>query len=279
MADYAALIAAEDLPADYAPGIELVLRPLAAAIAARYAGVPLVAGINGPQGSGKSTAAAFLAAILGREHALRTAVLSLDDLYLGRAERQALAARVHPLFVTRGVPGTHDVALGIAVLDALKAGVAATLPRFDKRRDDRSPAALCEPVDVVLFEGWCVGAGPQPVSALAVPVNALEAVEDPDGVWRGHANAALAGDYAALFARLDLLIALQPPGFACVAGWRRLQEAKLHAVRGKGMSDDAIDRFVMHFERLTRHLLAAPQRADFVVAIDAGHRLTALSAR
>ncbi|MEY4952978.1 MAG: hypothetical protein RL299_1402, partial [Pseudomonadota bacterium] len=155
---------------------------------------PLVLGICGAQGSGKTTLVSALAAALEAE-GVAAASVSLDDLYLTRAERLELAQTVHPLFATRGVPGTHDVALGLATLDALERGEAVPLPRFDKGNDDRAPMeswpAAPKGVQVLLLEGWCLGARPQGPEALAQPVNALEAEEDPDGRWRAHANTAL----------------------------------------------------------------------------------------
>lgn len=273
------LIAAEGLPTAYRKTIEQHWRPLAAWIAerAKMAGRPLVVGISGSQGSGKSTLCRVLEALLASEHGLRAATLSLDDLYLTRVERADLAASVHPLFVTRGVPGTHDVGLGLSVLDVVRAGQAGLiLPRFDKALDDRAPEAewprVAEPVDVLLFEGWCVAARPQAEAELIRPINQLEAEEDPDGIWRRHVNTALAGPYRPLFDAPDLTIMLQAPGFEAVLGWRQLQEAKLRARTGSGMTDAQLARFVMHYERLTRHLLAdLPGRADVIVTLGADH--------
>jgi D-glycerate 3-kinase len=162
------------------------------------------------------------------------------------------------------------------------------LPRFDKASDDRAPVdawpVVAGPVDVVLFEGWCVGARPEPAEALAAPLNALERERDPDGVWRFYVNAALAGPYRALFARLDLLVLLTAPDFETVLAWRREQEAKLRgrlAESGQGagaaMSDDEVAVFVQHYERLTRHITREmPARADLVVALDADRRSSIL---
>ncbi len=233
---------------------------------------PVVIGLCGAQGSGKSTAAARAAEQLAAE-GLATAVLSLDDLYLTLAERVSLAATVHPLLRTRGVPGTHDVGLGIALLDGLARGGTVRLPRFDKAADDRAPAdawPLTPPdLRVLLFEGWCVGAAPQADDALAEPVNALEADEDRDGRWRHYVNDQLAGPYQSLFARLDRLVLLRAPDFGVVRGWRIEQEQALRQATGGGMSDADIDRFVRHYERLTRHILAEMLgRADVTVSLD-----------
>lgn len=235
---------------------------------------PLVVGLCGPQGSGKST----LANALVRRFA-RAATLSLDDLYKTRAERQAMARDVHPLFATRGVPGTHDVALGEAVLAAIDRGESVTLPRFDKGQDDRTaPAdwpAVPEGLDLLVFEGWCVGAVPQPEVALDEPVNALERDEDRDGTWRRHVNLALR-NYASLFARVDILVLLLPPSFDTVLNWRLEQEHALVAtdgVRRGVMSDAQVKRFVAHFERISRFVLCEmPPRADIIITLDERRR-------
>jgi D-glycerate 3-kinase len=240
-------------------------------------------GLCGSQGSGKSTAAAK---VMGRLQAvgLKTALLSLDDLYLNRARRAELAREVHPLLATRGVPGTHDVALGERVLDGLARDGLTTLPRFDKGQDEPAPAddrpRLQGPVDVILFEGWCVGAAPQADGDLLEPVNALERNEDREGVWRRYVNAALQGDYNRLFERLDALVLLAAPDFTTVLNWRREQERGLRArlaAEGRSMErtmdDEAVERFVRHYERLTRHILAEmPARADLTLSLDEQRR-------
>lgn len=243
---------------------------------------PFILGICGAQGSGKSTLAEGLAQRL-RDTGLRIAVLSLDDLYLTRAERVALARTIHPLLATRGVPGTHDVALGLAVFDGLAAGGCTLLPRFDKATDDRAPSGvrIDGPVDVVLFEGWCVGAVAQEASALATPINDLERLQDADGHWRHHVNAALAGEYQHLFGRIDALVLLAAPDFAKVRDWRIEQEEGLRqSLRAAGRStegtmDDAqVASFVQFYERLTRHILAEmPDRADLTLRLDDRRRV------
>ncbi len=236
---------------------------------------PLVFGLCGAQGSGKSTLATALSDRL-TEAGVAVAVLSLDDLYCTLAEREALARDVHPLLRTRGVPGTHDIALGLEVIAALEQGEAAALPRFDKARDDRVPRAdwprAPAGTQVLVLEGWCVGASPQAPAALAEPVNELERREDAQCIWRRYVNRALAGDYQRLFARIDVLAFLAAPDFATVYGWRKQQEDELRLRVGDDapgvMADAALARFVQHYERLTRHMLAdMPRRADVLVEL------------
>lgn len=272
-AGLATYVEAERLPAGYDAFVGRVIAPIAKRIAAaRQPGAPLLVGVTGPQGSGKSTAAGAMALLL-EERGLRTATLSLDDLYLTHAERRRLAADVHPLLAVRGVPGTHDMALGLALIGRLGRADATAIPRFDKATDDRRPPAdwdvVAGPVDAILFEGWCVGARPQSADALAAPVNELERTRDPDGAWRRYANAALAGPYQALFARIGYQALFRPPGFEAVLGWRLEQERQLRERRpGRGQTDAEITVFVQHYERLTRWIDAEmPGRADAVVQL------------
>ena len=243
-------------------------------------------GLCAPQASGKTTASRALEGTFAGE-GLRVVTLSLDDLYLPRPEREALARQVHPLFVTRGAPGTHDVALGSGLVDALRQSGPVSMPRFDKAADDRAPPDTTEgPADLILFEGWCVGARPQPDSELGSPVNALEREEDADEVWRRHVQAQLAGAYAELFARLDLLVLLKPPSFEVVIGWRGREERKLRertlARSGdlaRTMDEAQVARFMQHYERLTRWILAdLPARADVVIGLDEERTATLVKA-
>ena len=288
------LMKAQGLPPTYLCMVSNVHRPVAEAIASRRAALnrPIVVGLCGSQGSGKSTMSLFLKALL-EENGLRVAVLSLDDLYLTLPERQELGRTVHPLLHTRGVPGTHDVGLGLALFDVLTdpMGAEVSLPQFDKAEDTRAASdvwpRIKAPVDVVLFEGWCVGAAPQPDAALAQPINALERDQDADGRWRRYVNDRLRTDYATLFARIDILALLQAPSFEVVFGWRALQEEKLAArvakegaAGRKVMSPDEIRVFLMHYQRLTQWILQEmPCRADVVMPLDEGHAITGVRFR
>lgn len=272
-------IAAEGLPQDFAESALAICGSLAARIVADRGPPGFVVGICGTQASGKSTLTAVLRHVL-EDAGVTVASLSLDDLYLTHAERQALSREVHPLLATRGVPGTHDVALGLSVLDSLACAGETLLPVFDKAADDRKPhgVPVIGPVDVILFEGWCVGATPQ--ADVSDPINALERERDPDGRWRAFVNDALAGPYQDLFARIERLVLLKAPSFEVVLAWRQEQEAKLRARLAReggdlkrAMTDIEVADFIAHYERLTRHILAEmPRRADMVVALDDARR-------
>ena len=276
----------QGLPPKFQATAERVVAPLAEWIMRATGGKrPFVLGLAGAQGSGKSTLSlALQAALDARGRA--TALLSIDDLYLGRSARLSLAERVHPLFRTRGPPGTHDVALGLALISELGRAGDVPLPRFSKADDEPAPRAhwpSCRaPPDVVILEGWCVGARPQPAAALSAPVNALEALEDADRRWRTYANDQLAGPYAELFARADRLIYLRPPSFDVVAKWRSDQERQLRdrlAAEGRPamatLADDEIPRFVAQYERVTRAMMAdLPSLADLTLQLDEEREVT-----
>jgi D-glycerate 3-kinase len=244
------------------------------------AGRSVLVGLSGPQGSGKTTTAARLQEGLDAR-GLTCAVLSLDDFYLTRGERSQLAATVHHLLATRGVPGTHDVAMMTATLHALATaadGQTTPLPWFDKAQDDRAPQGDW-PVfegrpDAIILEGWCVGAAPQDPGALVAPINDLEAAEDADGAWRRYVNDRLGGDYRDFFASFDLMAALVAPSFECVFAWRSQQEDALRARAPDSprvMSPAQLARFIAHYERTTRSMIAQP-RADLRIDIAADRR-------
>lgn len=225
----------------------------------------VVVALTGAQGAGKTTLLTGLEAELGAR-GYRLAVLSLDDFYLTHAERMRLARDVHPLFKTRGVPGTHDIPLLERTLDALRKGRGASVPVFDKAADDRATRDQWRtvprgPFDLVVVEGWCLALPPESPEALVAPVNALEQNEDPDGIWRRAVNAALETSYRELFETFDRVIALMAPNFDTVFRWRRQQESELEQKlrsedprrRGLLSTDEELRRFLAHFERLTLH--------------------------
>lgn len=239
-----------------------------------------VLGLAGVQGTGKSTLAAQLVRA-ARQQGCNAVAMSIDDVYLTHAQRQQLARDVHPLLATRGPPGTHDVAMACAHIDALRAlapGRELAMPAFDKIADERLPDDAwprCRgPVGLVVLEGWFLKTPPEAAGMLAEPINALERERDAEGLWRRFCNRALA-DYAPLWGRIDHLVFLQPPGFEVVRQWRWQQERDLQARHpGRRAMDHAqVMAFIEFFERVSRQALRTlPALADTVVGIDAKRR-------
>ena len=182
--------------------------------------------------------------------------------------------------MTRGVPGTHNIKQLSETLDALMNGDPVKLPRFNKATDDGVPESSWPEGegdwDIILLEGWCVGCRPVAQQQLRQPTNQLEASEDAGGEWRSYVNECLGGAYADLFHRLDALVMLCAPSMEQVLQWRRLQESKLaRSDSGNAiMSATEVQRFVQHYERITRHALAEmPSRADYLLQLDAAHNI------
>jgi D-glycerate 3-kinase len=285
---------------------------------ARHPGRPALIGVAGAQGSGKT----HWCRLIEAANRPRFAHFSLDDVYLTKAERERLARDVHPLFATRGAPGTHDLDLALRTIDSLYASstssfrasvarpgtqrqtqsavtpwvpgssrsamprndegnVAETkLPRFDKARDDRAPEETW-PIfqgrpEAILFDGWCLGALPDQLGE--APLNALEAEEDRDGRWRRAIRAELEGRYAGFFDRFDAIIYLRAPNWEIVRAWRGEQEEKLLGRKLNAEENAKLDRFVMHYERITRSMMEGYIKTDWTAQLDEDRRARSIQA-
>jgi len=292
--DLSGFICKHALPEGYALTARKWFVPVAERIQACRGRVsrPVIVGINGSQGSGKSTLAGLLVHVLGQACNIHALALSIDDFYLTRAEREALARKVHPLLATRGVPGTHDINLALQTLARLRewSGPVA-IPRFDKARDDRYPEAhwdvVNRPVGIIILEGWCLGSDAQPERELTTPVNSLESDEDPQGNWRNHVNRQLQQGYPELFSQVDAWIMLKAPSFGCVFDWRLEQEQKLCRtleLQGRDplaagvMSRADVARFIQYFQRITEHTLSSlPDKVHFLFELDENREIIRLS--
>ena len=248
---------------------------------------PLVVGVSGAQGTGKTSLSELLNEMLAIE-GFNVARFSIDDFYLTRKERARLAKRYHPLLRTRGVPGTHDTNLLSTTLGELTTQQRNTLieiPSFDKASDDRLPREVWQkinaPTDLVLFEGWFVGATPMDSGSLQQPINELETTEDKDGSWRTFVTNQLKQNYQNIFDQIDILIFLRAPSFEQVFDWRGLQENKLRRKVNNSedvMNDMQLIRFIQHYERLTRHCLKTlPNKANIVYGLNHEHRIISCS--
>lgn len=244
-----------------------------------------IIGLTGGQGSGKSTISKILKIILKENYNLNTVIFSIDDFYKTLKERESMSRKVSPLFLTRGVPGTHDTQMLLKCLLNLKKTNFQKLeiPKFDKSIDDRVPKNKWQKVNkkpnIAIFEGWCVGAEPQKKMDLLVPINTLEKDKDKKRIWRNRVNQELRNKYNKIFRLIDKIIFLKVPSFKHVYKWRFLQEKKLKIIsKGKKtMTNLQIKSFIMFYERLTKHMLITlSQKAEVMVKIDNQHRLKSI---
>lgn len=270
----------EDLDRVYLPMAKLIYTALSTREQTR------IIGINGAQGAGKTTFSELLQLVLEHQYGMRVVRFSIDDFYLSHEARQTLAQEVHPLLATRGVPGTHDMKLCEEVINQLSSANSKTvtkIPRFNKATDEPFPQDQWDEFngrpDVILFDGWIVGAVEQKETELITPINDLEKQSDPYCVWRRYVNAQLKDNYCPVFDKIDLLVMIKIPSFDKVYEWRTLQEHKLKdkvadEENDRVMSDEEVRHFIAYYERLTRHILnEMPDRADMVFNVSNDHRI------
>ena len=241
-----------------------------------------VIGLTGGQGTGKSTISNILKIILKEGFKLETVIFSIDDFYKTFKERKVMSRKISDLFLTRGVPGTHDTKMLYNCIKKFKNKKfkKIIIPKFDKSIDDRLPKKkwlnVKKKPNIVIFEGWCVGVTAQKEKDLIYPINKLEKQKDNKKIWRKKVNDELKNEYKKIFNLIDKLIFLKVPSFKYVFKWRLLQEKKLR-ITGKTMTDKQINIFIMYYERLTKHMLKfMPKSAETVISIDEKHRLKSI---
>ena len=274
------------LPDDFRLTVQKHYKPLADRIFSQFkkSDNTFFVGINGCQGSGKSTLTDFLANYLITEYQLNVVVMSLDDFYLSREKRKKLATDIHPLLATRGVPGTHDVVALERIISQLKAQQTGfSIPRFNKATDDPYPEnqwqTIEKPIDIILLEGWCWGVKPQTAEQLKSPINELELQQDTNGEWRNYVNEQLKSAYVPLYDEMDFWLALQAPSFDCVYKWRLEQEQKLQAkniglTNSKIMTPAEILNFTQYFQRLSvQSCNSISQSADTIFYLDPSRQI------
>ena len=239
-------------------------------------GKTLFLGFSGAQGSGKTTVVKILKIILKKFFKRKIHVSSIDDFYKTLKDRNKMSYTAHPLFKTRGVPGTHDINLIKKFFYFIKRKnfKKTKLPKFDKSIDDRLKKKywlnVKERPEIVILEGWCVGAQPQPNFLIKKPINILEKYEDQDLIWRKHVNEKLKREYKKLFAMIDCYIFMKIPNFNMVFKWRLLQENKLRKVlryKKKIMSYNEIKRFIMFYQRITLQMIKDLSKSASVVML------------
>ncbi len=240
-----------------------------------------VIGLSGGQGSGKSTITSILKYILKKKYNLNTCIFSIDDFYKTKLERKKMSLNTHPLFLTRGVPGTHDTNLIIKTIKKLKKQKFknVSIPRFDKSIDDRMIKKkwqkIQNPPQIIIFEGWCVGAKHQKNSQIKKPLNFIERKYDRNFVWRKTVNNALKNRYKKLFKEIDRLIYLKVPSFNYIFKWRwdQEQKMKLTSKNKRTMSKTQVKEFIMYYERITKSMIKNFSKiSDLTIYLDDKHR-------
>ena len=244
-----------------------------------------IIGLAGGQGSGKSTISQILKMILKTKFNLETVVFSIDDFYKTLKDRKIMSKKINHLFLTRGVPGTHDTKILYDCLRNLKKNSFKIIyiPKFDKSLDDRCLkkkwTKVIKKPDIIIFEGWCVGAKPQKSTDLKKPINEMEKLEDKKLIWRKKVNDELKYNYKKIFYLINDLIFLKVPSFTHVYKWRLLQEKKLkkNSTGKKIMNSKKLKKFIMFYERITRNMMKTfGSKAQILINIDAKHRLKSI---
>jgi D-glycerate 3-kinase len=245
----------------------------------------LIIGLAGGQGSGKTTISSILTLILHKYFKLNVFKVSIDDFYKTRKDRRLLSKNKHPLLMTRGVPGTHDIDLMLSFFKKIRSKNFKSLkvPTFNKAIDDRCPKSLWYKVkskpDVVILEGWCVGARAQPNSKLKKPINSLEKIYDQGSKWRAHVNNQLKTKYKTLFNQLDELLYLKAKNFNLLREWRLKQERKLwikstNKKNLKIMSNGDIVNFMQTYQRITQQMFKdALKSSSIIINLNSNHQI------
>ena len=246
---------------------------------------PLMIGLAGGQGSGKTTISSILTLILKKYFKLKVFKVSIDDFYMTRKDRKLLSKNKHSLLMTRGVPGTHDIDLMLKFFKKVKSKSFKniTIPKFNKAIDDRCKKSLWYKLkskpDVVIFEGWCVGAKAQTNKQLKNPINSLERVHDQDIKWRSHVNNQLKTKYKTLFKQLDGLLYLKAQNFNILRKWRLKQERKLwiqtkNKKNLKIMSSGDIINFMQTYQRITQQMFKdAVKSSSIIMNLNSNHQI------
>ncbi len=245
----------------------------------------LLVGLAGGQGTGKTTISTLFKLVLIKYFKLQVFKISIDDFYKTRKERILLSKKKHPLLLTRGVPGTHDIQLMINLFRKVKKNTfrSISVPKFDKSIDDRckknSWLKLKKKPDILILEGWCIGAKPENKKSLNRPMNILEKNADKKKIWRSYVNNQLKSKYSKLFNQLDCLLYLKAKNFKLLKRWRLKQEKKLKMKSGtkknsKIMNEKEVETFMMTYQRITQNMFKnAPKYSSAVIDLNENHQI------
>lgn len=234
--------------------------------------------IAGSQGAGKSTLAKIFKLVLENAYKKKVMLLSIDDYYLSKNKRNKLSKNIHPLLITRGVPGTHDiVALKNDIINFQKKKFPINTPRFNKLKDDiSSKKNIIKKAEILLLEGWCCGSPSINKKYLFQNINRLETIFDKNKKWRQYYNSQLKKDYKKVFSLFDQQIYIQPPSFSYILKWRYNQE-KNNALKSRNkdfMNKKELQKFIQHYEKLTKWMMKTmPAKADILIKIDSNQKI------
>ena len=252
---------------------------------------PLIIGLAGGQGTGKTTIASILTLILQKYFNLKVFKISIDDFYKTRRDRKKLSQNKHPLLMIRGAPGTHDHKIIYEFFKKVKNKNFNNLrlPKFDKSKDDRCNKKLWYKInsrpDVIILEGWCVGAKGQKNSELMKSINSSEKANDPNLVWRKYVNTQLKTHYKNLFQQIDEIIYLKANNFRILQKWRIKQEEVLRLKLKKKkklriMSRNDIINFMQTYQRITQNMFKdAPKYASIIMKLNSNHQINSIKYR
>ena len=246
---------------------------------------PFILGLSGGQGSGKTTISSIISIILSKYFKLNVFKISIDDFYKTRKKRLELSKKVHPLLMVRGVPGTHDINIMLDFFKRIKEKKfkSIKLPRFNKATDDRYNKKLWYSVkrrpDVIIFEGWCVGAKAEQNYSLKTPINSLEKLKDQKQIWRRFVNKQLKSKYKKLYDQLNCLLFIKAKNFSLLRQWRIKQEKKLslkskRSNKLKIMSDKEIINFMQTYQRITQNMFkSVPKYASIILNLNSNQQI------
>ena len=251
----------------------------------------LILGLSGGQGIGKTTISSIITLILKKYFKLNIFKISIDDFYKTRKERFLLSKKIHPLLMTRGVPGTHDINIMLNFFKRVKKNnfKSLKLPKFDKAIDDRCKKSSWYTIkkrpNVIIFEGWCVGARAQKNSMLKKSINSLEKTNDQNLIWRKFVNNQLKTKYKKLFGHLDNLLYLKAKNFNLLQQWRIKQEKKLWLKLKKRknlkiMNKLEVINFMQTYQRITQNMIKdVPKYASIIFKLNSNHQIKTINYR
>ena len=231
--------------------------------------------IAGPQGSGKSSLSKLIKLYLEKFYDKSVIIISMDDFYLSKKQRTQLSKNIHPLFLTRGVPGTHDLGLmNKKIKQILNKEFPIYLPIFDKVSDTRKRTyKKVLKADVIIFEGWCAGAQPVDLNYLQKNFNNLEKNKDKNFIWRNSYNKYL-NEYQKIFSKFNYFIYFQFNHWDHVLNWKYKQELELRDKKKDLALKKYLKEFVQYYEKVSKWMhLKVPKYCNILIKLDTHQKI------